>query len=70
MMPLGKDPGVRESDKYCSLCYQGGKFCYEGNDVKEFQHICYEGMVKRGMNPLVARVYAWMVRFAPRWRSR
>lgn len=69
MMPFSKDPGVRESDKYCSLCFRGGKFCYEGNDLKEFQKICYDGMVKRGMNPLMARFWAWTVRFAPRWKK-
>ena len=36
MMPLEKDPGPHESDRYCSYCFRGGKFTYEGNDRREF----------------------------------
>lgn len=69
-MPLSEDPGVPESSEYCSLCYRDGKFCYEGTNLKEFQNICYEGMIARGMNPLISRFYAFLIRFAPRWRER
>jgi Putative zinc ribbon domain len=68
-MPFSKDPGPRESDKYCSYCFKNGKLCYEGADLKEFQKHCYEGMVQKGMNRFVARCFAWMVRFAPRWKK-
>lgn len=51
LMPFSKDPGVRENDKYCSLCFKNGKLCYEGNDLKEFQKICKESMIKSGMGP-------------------
>lgn len=69
MMPFTKDTGVRESDRYCSLCFTGGKLCYDGTDLKEFQRICYESMRAKGINPLAARFYTFMIRFAPRWRS-
>lgn len=69
-MPLSKDSGVRESGRYCSLCFKGGRLCYEGSDVREFQRICYAGMRARGMNPWLARLFAFLVRFAPRWRRR
>lgn len=69
LMPLDKDPGIRENERYCSLCFKDGKFCYEGNDMKEFTRVCYEGMRKRGIGPLQARFFAWMVRFAPRWKK-
>ena len=68
-MPLDQDPGVSESEKYCSLCYRDGKLCYEG-DLKGFQKAAYEGMRRRGMRPLKAKFFAWLVRFAPRWRGR
>lgn len=68
MMPFSQDPGVRESEKYCSFCYRDGKFCYEG-DLKGFQQAAYEGMCKRGMNKYQAKFFAWMIRFAPRWRG-
>jgi len=49
-MPFSNDPGKRESDKYCSLCFKDGKLCYEGTDLKEFQKVAYESMRSRGTN--------------------
>jgi len=69
-MPFAKDPGKRESDIYCSLCFQNGKLCYEGNDLKKFQKAAYEGMRKRGINPLLAKIYTYSIRFAPRWKTK
>ncbi|MFZ1654928.1 MAG: zinc ribbon domain-containing protein [Candidatus Moraniibacteriota bacterium] len=68
MMPLDKDPGEQEDDRYCSYCFKDGKLCYEGTDLKEFQRIAYENMVKQGMNKYKAKFFAWMIRFAPRWK--
>lgn len=67
-MPFDKDPGVRESDTYCSLCFKDGKLCYEGNDRKEFERVMYQNMRSRGANWFFARFAVFMVRFAPRWR--
>ncbi len=69
LMPFYKDTGKRESDRYCSLCFKDGKLCYEGNDLKEFQKVCYESMLKSGMNKYVAKLYAYMIKFAPRWKK-
>lgn len=69
LMPFAQDTGVRESEKYCSLCYKDGKLCYEGNDLKEFQRVCYQEMTKKGMNLLKARFFTYMIRFAPRWKK-
>ena len=68
LMPFSKDVGVRESDKYCSLCFKNGKLCYEGNDSKEFRRIAYESMIDRGTNKFLAKLYTFMIRFAPRWK--
>jgi hypothetical protein len=68
-MPLSKDPGKPESDKYCSYCFKDGKLCYEGSDLKEFQRRSYEGMLKHGMSKWKAKFFAWTIRFAPRWRK-
>jgi len=68
LMPFSQDTGVREDARYCSLCYRDGDFCYKG-DLKGFQKVCYDGMRAKGMNPLVAKVFSFMVRFAPRWRK-
>lgn len=69
MIPFEKDTGKRESDKYCSMCFRDGKMVYQGNDLKEFQKLCYEDMVKDGMNSWKARFFVWMIRFAPRWKK-
>lgn len=69
LMPFSKDSGVRESDRYCSLCFKNGELCYKGNDLKEFQKICYDSMISRGTNKLLAKFYTFMIRFAPRWKK-
>lgn len=69
MMPFAKDPGVRESEKYCSYCFKDGKLCYEGTDLKEFQRVSRAKMIEKGMHPWVASFYAYLIRFAPRWKN-
>jgi len=68
-MPLSKDPGKRESDRYCSYCYSNGRLFYEGNDLKEFQRVAYERMRAQGTSPILARLCTHMIRYAPRWRK-
>ncbi len=68
-MPFSKDPGARESDRYCSYCFKDGKLSYEGADLKEFQKNSYESMVKGGMNKLKAKLFTYLIRFAPRWKK-
>ncbi|MBI3331423.1 hypothetical protein HYZ99_00500 [Candidatus Peregrinibacteria bacterium] len=68
LMPFSKDPGKRESNKYCSLCYKNGELQYKGNDLKEFQRVVYKSMRSREVNPLLAKFYTFMIRFAPRWK--
>ena len=68
-MPFAKDPGVRESNIYCSYFFKNGKLCYEGEDVKEFQRVSYEKMIEGGMNKFLAKFYTWMIGFAPRWKK-
>ncbi|MDD5054714.1 MAG: zinc ribbon domain-containing protein [Candidatus Peribacteraceae bacterium] len=70
LMPLAKDPGKSGSDQYCSYCFKDGKLAYEGNDLKEFQRRCFEGMTAGGMGRFKARFFTWLVRFAPRWRRK
>ncbi len=68
LMPFKMDPGTRENEKYCSYCWQGGKFNYEG-DMKGFQKVCYDAMRKQGMNLLKAKFFVWLIKFAPRWKK-
>ena len=69
MMPFSKDRGIRENDKYCSYCFKNGKLNYEGSDLKVFQKASYKSMVGKGMNPLMAKLFTFLIRFAPRWRK-
>lgn len=68
LMPFKNDPGKRESDQFCSYCFKNGKLCYEGNNLKEFQAECYKRMRANGMGNLKAKLFSWMVQFAPRWK--
>lgn len=68
-MPFSKDPGTRESDRYCSYCFRNGALCYAGTDLREFQRVCYSNMVKHGTNRFMAWVFTFLIRFAPRWKS-
>lgn len=70
LMPFSKDPGPRESEKYCSLCFKNRRFCYTGTDLKEFQKICYGVMIQKGMNKLTAGFFTFCIRFAPRWKNK
>lgn len=69
LMPLDAEHGqaVREHQNYCNLCFRDGKLCYEG-DWEGFRKAAYDGMISRGMNKYKAKFFAWMTRFAPRWR--
>lgn len=69
MMPFSKDTEIRENEKYCSLCFKDAKLCYEGNDLKEFQKIAHESMLKGGMNLLKAWFFTKMIALAPRWKK-
>lgn len=70
-MPFAKDPmgDNHEHPDYCSYCYKGGGFCYQG-DLKGFKKVCYAGMRSLGVPPLKAVFFTWMVRFAPRWNTK
>lgn len=70
MMPFDKDPGTRESEIYCSLCFKDGRLCYEGDDLKEFKKVAYKSMRNRGINPIKAKFFTYMIGHAPRWKKK
>lgn len=61
---------MRGDERYCSYCFKDGKLCYEGTDLKEFQRVSYESMLRNGTPKLKARFFTWLIRFAPRWNRR
>lgn len=68
MMPFKNDTGVRENEKYCSLCFKDGELQYKGTDLKEFQAVVYRAMRSRGEGWIFSNFAVFMIRFAPRWR--
>ena len=71
LMPFSKDPlgENREDEKNCSYCFNNGKLCYEGNDVKEFKKAMVDAIVARGESKWKAKFFAFMAGFAPRWKK-
>ncbi len=71
-MPFKKDPkgADRESVGYCSYCYHDGKLAYEGDDLNEFKKAVYTAMISRGENKYKAKLFTFMVGFAPRWKNK
>ena len=68
LMPFKNDLGERESEQYCSLCFQNGELQYKGDSLKEFQDIVYASMRSRGEGWIFSNFAVFMIRFAPRWR--
>tara|TARA_B100000508_G_C11455822_1_gene276674 strand:+ start:1338 stop:1556 length:219 start_codon:yes stop_codon:yes gene_type:complete len=70
MMSFKQDDGHRESEQYCSYCFQDGKIVGEELSLEEFKKVCYEGMRKKGIGPIKARFYSSMIGFAPYWKNK
>lgn len=73
-MPMSKDPGKggTETDgtknlKYCSYCYDNGKFTWEGN-VKDFQNFCKEKMIESGQPKFMAWLFTRGMSRLERWK--
>lgn len=75
--PLKKDKhgGGTEKDgtinkKYCSMCYQRGKFLTpkDINNAKKMQNFCVEQMTKSGMNKYVAWLATRQISKLERWK--
>ncbi len=72
-MPLSKDSlgDARENPKYCSYCFSAGKLhADEAKNLEEFQQVAYENMRKWGHSWIMAKFFAWTIRFAPYWKER
>lgn len=74
-MPLKKDPNGgstnadgSKNDKYCSYCYDKGKFTWEGN-VDDFQEFCKEKMREGGHSKFTSWLFTRGMRRLERWKS-
>lgn len=73
-MPLSKDPqggGTNaegsKSEKYCSYCYQNGKFTFNGT-VTEFQEHCRTKMKEGGHSGFMAWLFSRGLKRLERWK--
>ena len=75
-MPLSKDPagGGSEADgsrssKYCSLCYQDGKFVHPEFTVSQMQDFCIGKLQSQGMPRFLGWIFTRSLPKLERWRS-
>lgn len=75
-MPMTKDPqgGGMNKDgslnrEYCSLCYENGVFTYQGEDVRDFQKMVVNEMVKKGWLRPVAWLFTRRIPSLKRWKK-
>ena len=74
-MPMSKDPqgGGRNndgtlSDEYCSFCFEDGVFTFQGNDVRDFQKMVVNEMVRKGWWRPVAWLFTRRIPSLKRWK--
>ena len=76
-MPLKQDPqggGTNadgsKSSKYCSYCYQNGKFVGGEMTVKEFQEFCCKKMIESGSPKFLAWLFTRGMARLERWKKK
>ncbi len=59
------------SDKYCSMCYENGKFLSppEINTAEKFQKFCIREMKQSGMNGVLAWILTRGIPRLERWKK-
>ena len=75
-MPLDKDPNgggtersiKKKSKKYCSMCYQGGRFTFHGN-VDQFKAMMKKRILKQGTGKIRTWIYLLQISQLERWRK-
>ncbi len=74
-MPLSKDPNHggthmdgSKSNKYCSYCFQEGRFTFNGN-LKEFQGHCKSKMIEGGHSKFIAWLFTRGLKRLERWKK-
>lgn len=75
-MPLNKDPNKggtnkdkSKSEKYCSYCYQDGKFVGNFSSAKEMQDFCVEKMSEHGTPKIIAWLLTRGIPQLERWKQ-
>lgn len=56
------------SSEYCSLCYVNGAFTYQGSDVREYQKMVVNEMVKNGWLRPLAWLFTRRIPSLKRWK--
>lgn len=76
-MPFSQDPkrGGTNADgstslKYCSYCYEDGKFSQPDFTVKEMRAFCIDKMVEMGFSRFLAKLFTMGLPRLERWKKR
>ncbi len=71
LLPFSKDKHHQEGSKYCSCCADDkGNFKFKDKTLKEFKEMSYQNMRKNNSNFLKAKLFTFMINFAPLWREK
>ncbi len=65
----GTDADGTKSIKFCSLCYQDGKFTRPGITSKDMQELVKGKMKEMGFPGFLARFFTYGIPKLERWRS-
>ena len=75
-MPLKHDPekGGTETDgtksvKYCSYCYQGGKFTDDFKSAAEMQEFCKKKLIEMKFPKIIAWLFTRSIPKLERWKQ-
>ena len=75
-MPMDKDPNGggtladgKTSSEYCSFCFADGAFLWQGSDVRAYQKMVVEQMVKNGWWYPLAWFFTRQIPKLRRWKQ-
>ncbi len=70
-MPLKHDTNPHyEGKKYCSYCYQDGKFTQENITLKEMQSLVVKQLVKFKVPKFMAKLMVFKIAKLERWKNK
>lgn len=69
-MPMNKDKGTNELSKYCSLCYDNGKFVHPDITLNEMKELVIDKMVEMKMPRWMGKLYVKKIDKLDRWKNK
>ena len=76
-MPMKKDPNKggtnadgSKNEKYCSYCYENGKFFHPDFTAKQMQDFCIQKMKEMGIPKFIAWIMTRTIPKLERWKNK